>query len=86
MEISAQVSLYPLGQAAIGPVIEEAVALFRARGLVVESGPMSTVLAGDDGPLFDALRDALRGATAAGEAVLVVTLSNACPVRPPGAP
>lgn len=82
MEISAQVSLYPLGQEPIGPPVEEAVALFRERGLLVEAGRMSTVLAGDDERVFDGVRDALRRASEAGEVVLVATFSNACPVAP----
>ncbi len=40
---------------------------------------MSTVLVGDDDVVFDALKDILRAASRHGEAVLVVTLSNACP-------
>jgi len=81
--ISAQVSLYPLGRDQLGPVIDAVVKLFRGRDLRVEAGAMSTVLAGDDEVVFEALRDALRLVTAAGEAVMVATLSNACPVAQP---
>lgn len=42
---------------------------------------MSTLLAGSEDELFAALQSALRTATAAGEVVMVVTLSNACPSR-----
>lgn len=81
--ISAQVSLYPLGRDQLGPAIDAVIELFAARDLSVETGAMSTVLAGDDEVVFEALRDALRLVTAQGEAVMVATLSNACPVPQP---
>lgn len=83
-EISAQVSLYPLRQEQIAAPIDEVIELVRERGLLVEPGAMATVLSGDDEEVLGAIRDALRRAAAHGEIVLVVTLSNACPV--PGLP
>ena len=71
--------MYPLRQANLSPAIDKAVAVFRESGLEVTPGPMSTIIAGDDVAVFAALRDAFR-ATAEGEVVMVVTISNACPV------
>jgi len=80
IQVSAQLSLYPLGQAALGPAIEAALTVLRARGLPVEVGSMSTLTWGDDETVFDALRDAFVAAAAHGPAVLQVTVSNACPL------
>jgi uncharacterized protein YqgV (UPF0045/DUF77 family) len=77
--IMAQVSLYPLRQTSIGPPIREAVRVFRKHGLETRIGEMSTLVWGEEGTLFTALQEAFRQAAACGDAVMVVTLSNACP-------
>jgi uncharacterized protein YqgV (UPF0045/DUF77 family) len=77
--IMAQVSLYPLRQASIGPPIREAVRLFRQHGLEARIGEMSTLVWGEEGVLFAALQEAFRQAAVCGDAVMVITLSNACP-------
>ena len=82
--ISAQVSLYPLRQPSIGPAIRETVRIFREHGLDVRIGPMSTLVWGEEEKVFAALREAFRWAAQEGDAVMVVTLSNACPT--PGEP
>ena len=79
-ELSAQVSLYPLGQEDLSPAIDEALRVFKAHGLQVEVGAMSTLLTGDETALFTALRDAAAAAMHLGPAVMVVTISNACAV------
>lgn len=83
-EVSAQVSLYPLRQASIGPSIREALRAFRARGLETRVGEMSTLVWGDEDALFAALRDAFDRAAEQGDTVLAVTISNACPERSAG--
>lgn len=85
MEISAQVSLYPLRQERLGSAIQRALATFRDHGLEVQPGPMSTLIWGDDEEVFRALREAFREAAQAGDAVMTVTFSNACPLPGPGA-
>jgi len=77
--ITAQVSLYPLRQESIGPPIREAVRVFRQHGLETRIGEMSTLVWGEEGVLFAALHEAFRQAAEGGDAVMVVTLSNACP-------
>ena len=77
--ITAQVSLYPLRQVLIGPPIREAVRVFRQRGLETRIGEMSTLVWGEEGALFAALQEAFQQAAEGGDAVMVVTLSNACP-------
>lgn len=78
--ISAQVSLYPLRQENLSQPIEEALDAFQAHGLHVEAGAMSSVISGDDSTVFAALREAFHRAAEQGHVVMVVTLSNACPV------
>lgn len=78
--ITAQVSLYPLRQESLSPVIDKALQTFRAHGLEVEPGSMSSLLVGDDVAIFAALQEALRQAAEDGHVVMTATLSNACPV------
>lgn len=78
--VSAQVSLYPLRQTHLGPAIDEALDAFRRHGLDVQPGAMSTQVAGDEEKVFSALRQAFGRASQRGDVVMVVTLSNACPV------
>jgi len=77
--ISAQVSLYPLRQSELGPAIAQAIEAFRARGLEVKPGTMSTLVSGEPGAVFDALKAAFQSAAASGDVVMVVSLSNCCP-------
>ena len=75
----AQVSLYPLRQASIGPTVREAVRLFRQHGLETRVGEMSTLVWGSEQAVFAALLEAFHTAAESGETVMTVTVSNACP-------
>ena len=77
--ISAQVSLYPLRQASIGPAIRKAIRVLRQHGLGTRMGEMSTLVWGEEGDVFDALQVAFHQAAARGDTVMTVTFSNACP-------
>lgn len=79
-EISAQLSLYPLRQEDLLPAIRAVWSALECHGLPYEVGSMSTLTWGDDATLFAALREAFLAAAAHGPAVLVATLTNACPV------
>lgn len=81
--ISAQFALYPLGVPDLGPILEEAIAAVRATGVSLEVGVMSSTLQGDEAQIFDAVRMAFHIAADHGEVVLVVSVSNACPVSSP---
>lgn len=80
MIISAQVSLYPLGQESLSPRIGEFCARLRRAGLEPAVGPMSTVVAGEADALFPALQAAFVEAAEAGPVVMALTVSNACPL------
>ncbi len=79
MGVSAQVSLYPLGQEDLSPAVTEIWKALAAHGLEYTPGPMSTLTWGDDEVILNALRDGFRRAAELGPAVLVITLTNACP-------
>jgi len=79
MAISAQVSLYPLGQSDLWPAIKAVWQALEKHGLGYRPGPMSTLLEGEEEAVFAALRDAFQAAAEHGSTVMVVTLSNACP-------
>lgn len=78
--VTAQVSLYPLRQEHIGTAITAAVTRFKEDGLEVGEGAMSTTVGGELDAVLESLRNAFADAAARGAVVLVVTLSNACPV------
>jgi uncharacterized protein YqgV (UPF0045/DUF77 family) len=78
--ISAQISLYPLHQEQLSPVIDEALEEFRRQGLEVQPGTMSTLVLGSEELVFAGLREAFRKASRRGAVVMVVTVSNACPL------
>jgi uncharacterized protein YqgV (UPF0045/DUF77 family) len=80
LDVTAQVSIYPLRQEQLGPAIAEAVACLKQVGLDVWEGAMSTLVAGDLDTVCTSLQHAFATAATHGEVVLVVTLSNACPV------
>ncbi len=77
--ITAQVSLYPLRQEDLSPSVDAVIETFDRHGVDRQTGAMSTVVWGDDEKVFPALLDAFRGAAAKGHAVMVITVSNACP-------
>ena len=76
--VTAQVSLYPLRQDSLAPVIGEALQVLRESALEVEPDTMSTLLVGDETTIFDALKQAFHHAAENSQVVMVVTFSNAC--------
>jgi len=82
--VSAQVSLYPLRQAHLGPAISRLTEHLRASGLEVRPGPTSTVLVGESGKVFDSLKASFQSAATLGDVVMVVSFSNCCPVEAAG--
>lgn len=80
MFLAAQMSLYPLRQNHLSPAISSAVSILKEHGLEVSSGPMSSVVSGDDESLFAAIKEIFLKSSEQGDMVMVLTLSNACPV------
>jgi uncharacterized protein YqgV (UPF0045/DUF77 family) len=72
--------LYPLGREQLSSVIGEAVQEFRGRGLEVQPGTMSTLITGSEASVFAGLQAAFHKACGHGKVVMVVAVSNACPL------
>ncbi len=80
MTISAQISLYPLGQGDLGPAIGATLAALEEHGIAHDVGPMSTLVWGEQAAVWAALQTAFERASTYGGAVMQITLSNACPL------
>ncbi len=80
MEISAQISLYPLKQERLSPAIEEAWRIIEEYDIIIQKGLMSTVLIGERKEVFDAVTEIFEELSKKGMLVLNVAFSNACPV------
>ena len=78
--VSTQFVLYQLQTPSLTPVLEQALAAARASGVKVEMGRMSSTLEGSIEQVLNALRAAFEVAAASGDAILVVTVSSACPI------
>jgi tRNA-Thr(GGU) m(6)t(6)A37 methyltransferase TsaA len=77
--ITAQVSVYPLGQSKLEPTIDQVLAIFHQHGLEAIHRPMSILVSGDNELVFAAIQTAFHAAASHGETVMVATLSNAYP-------
>jgi uncharacterized protein YqgV (UPF0045/DUF77 family) len=78
--VTAQVSLYPLRQESLTPVIGETLRILQESTLEVKPDTMSTLLVGDETTIFSALQQAFHYAAEQSQVVMVVTFSNACPI------
>jgi uncharacterized protein YqgV (UPF0045/DUF77 family) len=78
---SAQISVYPLRREDLSPAVEAVRRELQKEGLDAQVGPMSTLAIGEASCLFAALRKGFEAAASGGPVALVVTVSNACPVR-----
>jgi uncharacterized protein YqgV (UPF0045/DUF77 family) len=76
--ISAQVSLYPLRQESLAPVLGETLQILRNCALEVEPDTMSSLLVGDESTVFEALQAAFHNAAEQSQVVMVVTFSSTC--------
>jgi len=77
--ITAEFSLYPLRQARLSPAIDEAIRILNAHELAFELRSMSTFISGGDQTVFEAAKEIWLAASARGDVVMHLTLSNACP-------
>ena len=80
MQISAQVSLYPLRQERLSPAIEEAWKILEKNQLNVEKATMSTIVSGEVDQVFGAIKEAFLKSAEKGQVSMVVTFANACPM------
>ena len=80
MFLTAQLSLYPLRRQHLSQDIDESLQILKEHGLEVTPGTMSSLAEGDDEALLGAIKEIFRKGAGRGDLVMVVTLSNACPV------
>jgi uncharacterized protein YqgV (UPF0045/DUF77 family) len=80
VKVQAEVSLYPLRTASLTGCIDGFVERLRQGGFNVEIGAMSSRISGRCDGLFRALGGAFEEAARRGDVVLLVKVSNACPV------
>jgi uncharacterized protein YqgV (UPF0045/DUF77 family) len=80
MQISAQISLYPLKQPSLSPAIETAWMILEENQLDLKKGEMSTVVSGEAEKVFGAIKEVFLKAAELGPVSMVVTFSNACPI------
>jgi len=80
MQISAQVSLYPLRQQKLSPAIEAALKILEESQLQLKKGDMSTVVSGEAEVVFGAVKEVFLRSAEKGPVSMVVTFSNACPI------
>ena len=79
-QLAAQLSVYPLRRTDVAATVAAALAACAARSVTVTPGDMSSIVAGDEDAVFAAIADAYSAAARDGDVVMVLTLSNACPV------
>jgi uncharacterized protein YqgV (UPF0045/DUF77 family) len=79
MRVQAEVSLYPLRTEKLSGPVEEFCQMLRSRGLHVETRSMSTLVAGESGRLFEALKESFEMLAQRHEIVIDCRVSNACP-------
>jgi uncharacterized protein YqgV (UPF0045/DUF77 family) len=80
MQISAQISLYPLRQERLSPTIEAALKILENSQLGLDKGGMSTIVTGECDEVFRSLEKVFRNSAERGPVSMVVTFSNACPI------
>lgn len=79
--VAAQVSLYPLRVPSLSPFIHDVQNTFKELGLTQVPGSMSTVVHGEADKVWLGLQRSFIKCAMHGEVVMVVTVSNACPVK-----
>ncbi|MFA5517812.1 MAG: YkoF family thiamine/hydroxymethylpyrimidine-binding protein [Spirochaetota bacterium] len=80
MKSSMEVSLYPLGTNDLGTSISRFISILEEHGCHVETGSMSTLVTADSSVLFDAMKQAYEHVSSKGGVVVVMKISNTCPV------
>ena len=79
MKLQAELSLYPLRTRELAPSIASFLRGLAGRGVSVDPGPMSTLVAGDSRAVFRAISRGFDEVAKGDEVVLTAKVSNACP-------
>ena len=81
MNAQVEVSVYPLRIGKLAGPVEEFCEVLQSHGLHVETGSMSSFVAGESKELFNALREGFEALARRHEIVINCKISNACPDR-----
>lgn len=82
MKIQAELSLYPLRELHLGSYIDDFLDTVRRDGITINTGGMSTIIAGEREVVFAAVADGFARVADQCDVVLHVKYSNACPSCP----
>ena len=80
MLVSVQFSVYPLREMHLSLAIKKTVEILKSFGLSVEVGLMSSIAYGESEIVFKAFQKVYEEVAPNSHIVLIITLSNACPV------
>jgi uncharacterized protein YqgV (UPF0045/DUF77 family) len=80
MLVSVQFSVYTLREMHLSPAIKKAVEILKNYGLPVEVGSMSSITYGDSEVVFKAFQRIFDEVATTSHVVIIMTLSNACPL------
>jgi len=80
MQISPQISLYPLKQEKLSPTTETACKIQEENELDLKKGERSTVVRGEAEKVFAAINEVFLRSAEKGPLSMVVTFYNACPI------
>lgn len=80
MIVSVQFSIYPLRDMHLSPAIEKAAKILRDSNLPIDVGSMSSITYGNSEMVFKAFQEIYDALAADYHIVIMMTLSNACPV------
>lgn len=81
MNITFQVSLYPIAQKDFRIPIDNFIKELKDDGLSVAVHETATIGSGDSDRVFDSLKKAYSSATQSGDAVMVLTVVNGAPTE-----
>ena len=81
MNITFQVSLYPIARKEFKTPIDNFIKELRDDGIKVEVHETSTIGSGDSSKVFDSLKKAYSSAARSGDTVMVLTVVNGAPTK-----
>ena len=81
MEITFQVSLYPIAQKDFKPPIDNFIKALKDDGIDVKVHETSTIGIADSSRAFDSLKKAYESAAMLGDVVMVLTVVNGAPTK-----
>ena len=79
MKVQAEISLYPLRENELTKPIQQFIQALKSNNLNIETGPMSTIITGEESVVFENLRKAFERIAQKYKIAMVAKISNACP-------